>query len=1104
MDIIEEFSTTENTLIDLENSLDSSDTSIQFSSEDPEINLEESLPADSTSPDEIIITENSDLETISEESETSEDGSDSVTGENPDDSETLDDSEVASSEFDSGVFTVGEDGEIEIDFLFDGGKYKGELALFSLEGLDEEPGSEAFIQEAAARALSSSELGHIVISDSAEGARFTGILEGYEDEDWNKGEYLGIKGFEMTPGDEFGFMFIPNGTVEEVLENPDVEGSKRPLFSMTAVDSEDIYGLGTMIDVTGDRNSFGFDDQWGDPDGDYNDLVFQVDGATGTVEALTSLIEPENDWRNAEPGQELIQSVVDPLDLAGNTPDEARQSLPSTNGVTYRGWVGSADTDDYYSFSLGMSNEFNLSLDGLWTDANVEVLDFEGNVVLSSANSGITAESISGTLEHGAYRIRVTNIGDVGTPYDLNLSVIPTIEGITTTGSDAPVFITTDVSNTLINLDDFKSGDPLKDSRPEFAGIDGSGFSTVIIDSGIDLDHPFFGVDSNDDNDDVADRISYNYDFADTNELTAEDIPNNIPRGGHGTHVSSIVASQDNVFPGIAPGADIIALKVFRVGTDQNGQPAMDGNFGWTEQALQWVLDNAETYNIASVNMSLGDVVGDVDSDGNNDYGNYNTPQALYAIDDELAALAAKGVIVVSASGNSFNTYSTQGVAYPAADPNSLSVGSVGDGSNGTTADQISGFSQRDANLTDIFAPGQWITAANVGGGTTEKQGTSMAAPHIAGMAVLAQQLAQQELGRLLSPSEFRQLLYDTGEPINDPVTGVTSFRRADMLALANEIAPPPPDDGTITVEVSIPGIIGFQPPNTRGDKEFAGNGPLINIQAEAVPQGTTLQVFGNASFTETEPDFTTFGGSFSSSIVDINSLYPGFVIDSIVRGGGLDILNTTDVGLHDTQVIFQDGNDLVARYDIQGDTRQRGLFNRGSDEPFVSISFNPVKARLRSLTTGELIEDTFFLPATTFEPPRVDGDDEFDGNGPRIEVLTEVIADGSLLKPIVSAVFEEWENGAPKIDYTTFAGVQEGAVVDVGQRYPGYVIDEILSDRRDVLETVDVRLVDPQTISLDNDELVREYQIEGDSDGDDQPFVNIFFNPVVLKLRPA
>jgi hypothetical protein len=72
---------------------------------------------------------------------------------------------------------VGESGEVTIDYLFDGGEYQGELAIFSLEGMEGlVPGSEAFIQTAANRALSESELGYIVISDKTEGARFSGEL----------------------------------------------------------------------------------------------------------------------------------------------------------------------------------------------------------------------------------------------------------------------------------------------------------------------------------------------------------------------------------------------------------------------------------------------------------------------------------------------------------------------------------------------------------------------------------------------------------------------------------------------------------------------------------------------------------------------------------------------------------------------------------------------------------------------------------------------------------------------------------------------------------------------------------------------------------------
>ncbi|MEH2123818.1 S8 family serine peptidase [Nostoc sp.] len=209
--------------------------------------------------------------------------------------------------FDSGVFTVGETGEVEIDFLFDGGGYKGELAIFSLDGIDGfEPGSQEFIQEAAQRALSSSELGHVVIFDSTEGARFSANLNW--EANFNSGEYQGVKTFSMRPGDEFGFMLVPNGRVEQVFNNPGVDGAVRPLFSLATANPNDAFHVGQIADVTGDGNTFALEDLRLDvrSDKDYNDIVFQVRGATGKAELLDDVINSGRDWRDTEIGKALV------------------------------------------------------------------------------------------------------------------------------------------------------------------------------------------------------------------------------------------------------------------------------------------------------------------------------------------------------------------------------------------------------------------------------------------------------------------------------------------------------------------------------------------------------------------------------------------------------------------------------------------------------------------------------------------------------------------------------------------------------------------------------------------------------------------------------
>ncbi|QDU75664.1 Intracellular serine protease [Bremerella volcania] len=364
--------------------------------------------------------------------------------------------------------------------------------------------------------------------------------------------------------------------------------------------------------------------------------------------------------------------------------------------------------------------------------------------------------------------------------------VVEAIGSLTTTKSTAAIysdsklwsteevgiFPSLEQSASLIHLDDYRTD-------PRFSSVDGSGFATVILDTGIDLDHPFFGPDSNGDG--VADRIVYSYDFAD-NDSDASDV------NGHGSNVSSIVASSDATYTGAAPGADIIHLKVF--------PDSGSGSFGMVESALQWVVANAATYNIASVNMSLGDSQ------------NHASNQQLYGISDELAALAALDVIVVSSSGNSFYTFdSVQGVGYPAADANSLSVGAVYDGdvgsfsyssgavANSTGSGRITPFSQRDSQLTTIMAPGAPITGAGANGNLLTQHGTSQASPQISGIAVLAQDLAYDVLGRRLTVSEFVDLLRSTasqvmdGDDEDDNVTNTgLTFPLVDALALAEAI----------------------------------------------------------------------------------------------------------------------------------------------------------------------------------------------------------------------------------------------------------------------------------------------------------------------------
>ena len=107
---------------------------------------------------------------------------------------------------------------------------------------------------------------------------------------------------------------------------------------------------------------------------------------------------------------------------------------------------------------------------------------------------------------------------------------------------------------------------------------------------------------------------------------------------GHGTGVSGFMAAFDNGFGtvGVAPGAPIYSVRAM----DANNR----GTLSTLLCAIDWVADNADTYDIAVANMSITAPGAD---DGNCGYTNAD------ALHQAICALVAQGVLVVAAAGNS-------------------------------------------------------------------------------------------------------------------------------------------------------------------------------------------------------------------------------------------------------------------------------------------------------------------------------------------------------------------------------------------------------------------------------------------------------------------
>jgi Domain of unknown function (DUF4114) len=193
------------------------------------------------------------------------------------------------STFNSGVYTVDTQGEITIDYLWDGGANEGEVGIFDLSGMENLVDNlTAFTEEAIRRVLTNSRLGHVVLSDVTEGARFSGKLI-TEPEDFNAGTYTGSKSFEMKPGSQFGVVMISQGQFKNVGKLASPDGF---FFSLTKPSGSKAFRSEQMMTRSTDRSILQIEDvpiTSARSDRDYNDLILQITGSNGLTRSKSSL-----------------------------------------------------------------------------------------------------------------------------------------------------------------------------------------------------------------------------------------------------------------------------------------------------------------------------------------------------------------------------------------------------------------------------------------------------------------------------------------------------------------------------------------------------------------------------------------------------------------------------------------------------------------------------------------------------------------------------------------------------------------------------------------------------------------------------------------------
>jgi serine protease AprX len=267
------------------------------------------------------------------------------------------------------------------------------------------------------------------------------------------------------------------------------------------------------------------------------------------------------------------------------------------------------------------------------------------------------------------------------------------------------------------------------------------------------------------------------------------------PGDGHGTHVAATIAGEgdarsDRLYRGVAPAAALVGVRVL----DSSGSGSMSN----VVAALEWVVANRATYGIEVVNLSLGAE------------GCFNGTDAVsVAVDNASAA----GLVTVVAAGNEGPGACTIGL--PAAAGSAITVGAMGD--LGERGFRLADFSSRgptqDGRVKpDVVAPGIAITSAAAGfpTGYAIGSGTSMAAPFVAGVALL-----MRDANPALSPAQVKAAMTSTSVDwgVSGPDHEYGSGRLdayAAIQAAGAPIASPPSVPVHTFQQASVPSAGGF------------------------------------------------------------------------------------------------------------------------------------------------------------------------------------------------------------------------------------------------------------------------------------------------------
>lgn len=333
------------------------------------------------------------------------------------------------------------------------------------------------------------------------------------------------------------------------------------------------------------------------------------------------------------------------------------------------------------------------------------------------------------------------------------------------------------------------------------AGYDGAGQAVVILDTGIQADHPFYGGR-------VVEEACFSaagggvslcpngtgsqFGAGAADAETAQCFNGAANICNHGSHVAGIAAGADpgppndapDAIDGVAPGADIIAIQIFSRFND-SGSCA-----GSAPCVLSWASDQLSaldyvnstlrlSWDIAAINMSLGG-------------GMYTAACDFDFRKSVIDGLLTNGIATVIAAGNDGWT---DAVGAPGCISSAVTVGSINDPGDGVTS-----FSNMHA-VVDLVAPGRLVVSSVTGDSYANFSGTSMATPVVAGaFAVMKAADPGASVADILSDLQATGVTVVDARVANPP--GAATGQSVQRLQLDNAVGAIVSDCGNGSVEL--------------------------------------------------------------------------------------------------------------------------------------------------------------------------------------------------------------------------------------------------------------------------------------------------------------